>query len=645
MKRIFKIAIAFIMTIALAIPLAVPASAYTEEDPFVVDLIAGQNMVVGDVKVWNDGNDLYVKYELNQGAIDDGWEITETHLYIGKNAPPTSAPGQFPYNDDDAPGVPDTEVLYTIPLDSIDSYSMQLNKKGKETGVMIADGNPGMEYCHDVFIAAHAVIEKCETEKYTEQPELEWQRSAEIQDGIAHFPGYGGQWDPITEGFTIPLDPSQMVWDNGIYHTPPGTPTGSYASWNYKGILGVEGPGWDQNYGSDLRRFQATFDMPDGCIVTGGKLSTIGFNGIPINDNVYVFVDGDLIFWGGTRVNQIPDGLFQGMAGIQALRGSTQPAETDRWYIPGTLPALTNLTTGTNYIDVFTEENERWGGIGELFLSLDCEQTTCQTETAWGNGTLINVNSNWSMYFTYHPQPVPETWPLAGTATIGYEDLPLGGGDHDYNDFVSDITVVGYYFGGELVSIVFTFDAEAVGASYTHDLNLLIPADTFDSDGVYEITYKEHDGSILSTSSGTFDSESALDLEVFSNTHSAQTNWQTYDGSGVNPGRTTEISIDFDEPFSFDLGTYDPGTVGVHGTGLFFDPYLYVHDTSQYIHTGDTRLIVVPTDWQWPQEGAAIWNVYPYDSGNNRGVQSGMPPTFVNDWYNEGPASGLEWNP
>jgi len=409
-KKILFGVLAVVLAIGLTMPMAL-VSAHTEGDPYVTDLLAGQFEDVGDVKVWNDGDNLYITYEIT----DLDWIITETHLYVGKNVAPTTAPGQFPYDDEDATSVSDTAVTYTIPLDDIDSYSMQLNNKGKATGLMVADGSPGVVPCNEIYIATHAVVQKVEIETFTVQPELIWQRSAETAGAIAHFPGYGGQWDPETDGFVIPLDETQVVWDNGAYHTPPATPTGSFASWNYKGAVGTQGPSYDSSYGSDLRRFQATFTMPDGCYVSGGTLSAIGFSGIPINDNVYVFVNEDLIFWGGTRASGLP--AFEGMSGVQALRGATNPPETDRWYIPGTLPALTNLVSGTNCIDVFTEENERWGGLGELVMSLDCETVITTTETAWGSGFLFEGRNNWAMHFPYHIQAVPCMTP-SGELTI-----------------------------------------------------------------------------------------------------------------------------------------------------------------------------------------------------------------------------------
>ncbi len=82
-----------------------------------VILYAGQNINVGDVKVWNDANNLYVKYE-----TDDPWKIYEIHLYVGdcdeipqNNGNPT--PGHFPIHASYPNGV--TCATFCIPLSSL----------------------------------------------------------------------------------------------------------------------------------------------------------------------------------------------------------------------------------------------------------------------------------------------------------------------------------------------------------------------------------------------------------------------------------------------------------------------------------------------------------------------------------------------
>jgi len=90
-----------------------------------VDLLAGQYMDAGDVTATIDGDYLVVTYN-----VDDDWDLLGSHLYVGLEAPTKSAPGLFPYNQDDFPS-----GVYTIALADI-GY-------GGET----------------IYIAAHAVVE------------------------------------------------------------------------------------------------------------------------------------------------------------------------------------------------------------------------------------------------------------------------------------------------------------------------------------------------------------------------------------------------------------------------------------------------------------------------------------------------------
>jgi len=58
----------------------------------VVDLIAGQHYVAGEVVI-TDGNGFVTVdvYPVN------GWSIGDTHLYVGCEEPTKAAPGKFPY--------------------------------------------------------------------------------------------------------------------------------------------------------------------------------------------------------------------------------------------------------------------------------------------------------------------------------------------------------------------------------------------------------------------------------------------------------------------------------------------------------------------------------------------------------------------
>jgi len=408
MRKVLKVRwLAIVLALAMVLSLVPAVGAVSNngngecepcEPEKVVDLIAGQNMVVGTVTVTNDDEQVCVTYALDQeDALDDGWLIYETHLYIGdcdfdgvltrpnsRLGEPHYAnpiPGQFPYGDDELDGV--EEWTFCISFEDL-----------------------GFEICNEVCIAAHAVVmkEECETGAFT--PELSWQRSSE--DDVEHFEGRGGNWT-LAEGFDIELDPDEVVWDGGTDYQNDDragvNPEISYATWIYDYADGESHDGY-----ADLRRFKATFDIPDGYTITGGKLASVneGYEEIiPINDNIYIFMNQNLQFWGGTIINVEGPTEFEGVDGAKALRGGEagdrDPAETDGWYIPGTIPDIDDddFSAGENVLDVFAEEFSLWGAMHKLGLTLEYEECVWEDETAWGDGDRFNERGNWGMWFKY----------------------------------------------------------------------------------------------------------------------------------------------------------------------------------------------------------------------------------------------------
>jgi hypothetical protein len=113
---------AYVLVVALSMAALVAASASAQAwPPPEGTLIAGQHYEAGQVEVWVEDDELHVLFQ-----AADGWTLGETHLYVGTTLPKKSAPGRFPYKD---------EEYYVIPLEEL------------EVG------------CDDqLFIAAHAVV-------------------------------------------------------------------------------------------------------------------------------------------------------------------------------------------------------------------------------------------------------------------------------------------------------------------------------------------------------------------------------------------------------------------------------------------------------------------------------------------------------
>jgi hypothetical protein len=272
-----------------------------------------------------------------------------------------------------------------------------------------------------------------------------------------------------------------------------------------------------------------------------------------------------------------------------------------------------------------------------------------KAETAWGAGEGF-AGRNWATYWNYVVQGTRVIdWPDGGTVTVGFEDLPLGDkNDYDYNDWLASIHTHATLWGAEgvygLRQIDLQIRPQARGAGYHHAFHLLIPSGTFGSDGHYVLTILDGQGNVLEEKTGVFDASIPNHFEVISSTMVALPGrlTNTIEPPGivshypandpqhqdyVPPKRAATLSIAFDLPAPFDFTAFDPyDPENMHGEGLFFDPYLHVHDTGEDIHRGDPRMLTVPVDWMWPEAGIGIWRAYP-------DVIVGDPPAFVEKWW------------
>ncbi len=165
----------------------------------------------------------------------------------------------------------------------------------------------------------------------------------------------------VAAGLTLPLDPTQIIFDNGVYRgiiPPPGK---EFASWlqYHGGCFGT----------FEVRRFRATFTLP---VDLGKVLDLYLFaplykaygNIIPINDNIYVYLNNSFIGRKGTLYGAILD--------------TTAPwaIETDGWYQGGSFghASVTALKPGENIIDIVAEECCYYGGMSRLALKLIVEK-------------------------------------------------------------------------------------------------------------------------------------------------------------------------------------------------------------------------------------------------------------------------------
>jgi hypothetical protein len=345
----------------------------TLTSPDVFTLIAGQNIDVGTVSVWNDGTILYVEY-----ITTGGWKMSETHLYVGKTNPEllTSAPGQFPYSEEHDPAV--IAYTYTIPMVDIDSYS--LSKKGKK---WVADNSTGIDEGDLIYIAAHA----------------------EASDG--------------------------KMLNN------PGAETGDMSGWIFIGPVRAIEFRHESTGDVLPRSGDYFFDMtasPAGYAEMSQELSVAGYDGVSfiancwiqtelypdsgnanITDNDYgelllTFKDGfDAVlgtFTTGTIGNPVPGAGTTGYAQFDLTGNIPSGAVTVIYTLKGFL-------VGGSYVNVFYDDLsfEYW-----------------QEETAWAAGDRFSEQGNWATYFEYDPAVLIDTVTVGsdGTVSTSSFSLPVG---------------------------------------------------------------------------------------------------------------------------------------------------------------------------------------------------------------------------
>jgi hypothetical protein len=90
--------------------------AVVSADETVIDLVAGQHEVIGNVTVEQVGDELIVTYNVTSA----GWCLTTTHLYVGSTPAQRHSPGRFPYKHENLDCVTvDTFTISDLTSDTV----------------------------------------------------------------------------------------------------------------------------------------------------------------------------------------------------------------------------------------------------------------------------------------------------------------------------------------------------------------------------------------------------------------------------------------------------------------------------------------------------------------------------------------------
>ena len=392
-------------------------------------LVAGKNIDVGTVNVWNDADNLYVEYFIT----DPEWCLIETHLAVttGPNNIPQKngnpIPGKFPYQCcyDETEG----EWLFVTKPEDLDAEcsaegSTETCLTAITYTIPLSEIDEGVEPEDLLYIAAHAVVK-----------DMSCYQTA-ILYGIERYTGTVYGVDVITgiswvEFDIVPPPPTTSVGPNGLaydvengrfyYYSYQETPTNKLYFWDSAQYLAGSLIGdttaasfYDGKYyyiagppaSDDL--YVVEFD-PDGTIASGFpvKVDDIADNshGWTFNGDIAI-KDGVIYGWGkcgecgdyefftydlGTEAFVVHTPTYQ--ASLQLAFGSDGELYGHRSGIPGDFFVI-NTDTG----EVAASATSSPG-----ILFTDCASgAICvpDTETAWA----ANVNfpgKNWATYFTY----------------------------------------------------------------------------------------------------------------------------------------------------------------------------------------------------------------------------------------------------
>jgi hypothetical protein len=324
-----------------------------------VDLLADQDIDIGDVTVVLDGDHLDVTYHL-----DGGWCMTSSHFAVATDPadlPQTrkgvAIPGQFPYGDAYDPCATGDVALAPIPLADIDGYE---------------DGD-------SLFFAAHAAVigavaECAETvwqigdvETKVAYPESSPLFGLTLYTNYADEFNWGDPADPYTAGpnLTVEMPAFANPFVVGV-DDDSEFPYNSNASvaWNYATDIDVQ---WD------------------GQLPFGGALYLSWSPGNSAAERKVVSDGGVLATLNRTGANQPGEGFFLNRYPL---------------YTEGPI-ALGSYASGTHTINF-----QQTMGDGTFWDWIRLVKPCERYESGWGEGTGFR-GANWSMYFSMVPTLSP----------------------------------------------------------------------------------------------------------------------------------------------------------------------------------------------------------------------------------------------
>jgi len=218
------------------------------------------------------------------------------------------------------------------------------------------------------------------------------------------------------------------IWDSGAFfnyyknmHNPEALPY-QWASWEHFGQDGYVACWGTMTYAGDytIRRFTTYFDLSaelydnlESAVLAPenneGKMSYF----FPINDSVFVFVNGQLAFWGGTDHKEGENvwnahirSQFEGKDGLPVMGGDNTLYQefyphTDGWCIDLAqqkeyVDISRFLVVGENAIDVIVDDYWEGGGMNKLALFVEVRNINGKFAGDDNDNKVVLSGLNWN---------------------------------------------------------------------------------------------------------------------------------------------------------------------------------------------------------------------------------------------------------
>lgn len=394
--RIFGVSLTGLLALIVALTISASASAATVGSTYNSDLIAGQNLVAGQVDVLVNSASVAVTF-----TADPGFCFTQVHA-----AAATTLDG-IPVNKQHNPqiGLFPVNVTFTSCVTTAGPYDIPVNTSGA------------------VYVAAHATVWNGLT---TTNVVSQAGSPVTAFNGVATLPGTTAVAanEPFNYpncGFYTPDDSSMSIWDNGIGSTAFSALNGAGADWIWPTLNPVN------PIAGEYADFTETFTVGTGPItdaslwITADNAYSAALNGSSIGESI----SAGPAFPGELREN-VGTGPQDGAWGVASQGWQHADQITGLSLVPGSNTLV--VTAADEYMQAGLDNYLNWGGAdylasispdptpgtgspadgstcfnpgynpGAVIYALSFSQYTT-VNTGWAEGTGFAGNS-WATYFT-----------------------------------------------------------------------------------------------------------------------------------------------------------------------------------------------------------------------------------------------------